>query len=195
MKIWQRIKKGEIQDSGTIRAESQKLKDSRQKMKADLIELESSLKSLQQDLLAENPGALDAVRATEASIAELRNKGAATESVIKDLEKKLEEALGNEQARRQAEITQKIAAIDNEVLELRQKALSYFSKAAIIINKLFGNEGSDQNLSYDFFQRCNLSTELHKQIDAGISEQEALCLSTKREHLLRESTQLNKSIS
>ncbi len=188
MKIWQKIKKGEIQDSGTIRAESQKLKDSRQKMNADLIELESSLEGLQQDFLAELPGALDAVRATEASISELRNKGAATESVIKELEIKLAEALSKEQARRQSDITGEIALIDAEATEKRMELVETYAQACVLFAEITGRAPSQ--LSFDFFLNYKLTDELSRCVDKNTSDE--MSLQRKRESLMSEADRLRR---
>lgn len=186
--LWKTIlEDGKGHPSNIIKEEILNLTNNGKELETGLVELEATLQGLQKDLLAGKKGAFEAVRETEASISEHRNKIAAIKSVIKDLEKKVAEAVANEQATRRAEIKQEIAAIDAKVLELRKEALSYFSKAAVIVNKLHGNERVDLNLGYDYFLRCNLSTELHRQIAAGGAGQEGPSLYTRREQLQRES--------
>ncbi len=193
MKPWQQILQNKIHDSGTIRIESQKLNDSRQKMKADLIELESSLGDLQQDLLAELPGALEAVRATEASISELQNKGAATESVIKELEIKLTEALTNEQARRLKEIISKTALIDEQMAVRRLEIVEHFAKAAALYENVTGQDPT--RFGFDFVFNHQLIDVFSNRIAEISANEQGASLYQKRQALCTENARLSKGIA
>ena len=194
MKIWQKILngKGDFESSTEIEKEIQALTEAGRRLEANLPELEKTLEKARTDLLAETPGSMDKVTRAEGAISETRNKSAAIKSVVKNLNVALEKAFSSETIKRQAEITREISAIGDKISKLQKEALSHFSKAAIITNQIFGNERLDHRLSYGFFLDCNLSEELSRQIEAGISEQEGLSLYTRREQLTRMSEQLSK---
>ena len=186
MKAWQKVLKGEIQTSIEIKDEINNLTRSGQEMEKDLPGLERTLKKARQDLLAESPNASDRVKEAEKAISANTSKISAISDILKTLDVALAKALTSETIKKQAEITQEIAAIDDEVSELHKEILENFAKSAVLVNKLHGHERQDQRLSYGFFQRCNLSEELHRQIAAGVTEQQGVSLYTRREQLSRE---------
>ncbi len=179
--------------SSEIQNEIERLKSLGLKMENEQPGFEKGLAEARKELLAEEgPGSFGKVQKAEMAISENKSKASAIKDILKDLGTALEKALTSEVIKKQAGIRQEIAKINDEVLEFQQKILKHFSAAAILVNKLHGNERQDQNLSYEFFRRCNLSTELSRQIAAGLSEKEGLSLYTQREQLTRQSEQLRK---
>ena len=191
MQTWQKILKSDkTQSSETVKAEIQRLEGSRQKMKADLIELESSLGDLQQDLLAELPGALDAVRAAESHISENRNKIAAIERIVRDLEIKLTEALANERARRQSEIISEISVIDEQIAETRLLIVDHFAKAAALYKNVTNEDPT--RFGFEFIFNHDLTSVFGKRVSEIEADNQGSSLYLKRRALVAESDRLRK---
>ncbi len=194
MKPWQKMLKNEIHDSGTIRVEIQKLKDSRQKMKADSIELESSLGDLQRDLLAEDsPGALEQVTQAERAISESRSKIAAIASILDDLGTALEKALANEQARRQSKIISEVAVIDEQIAETRLEIVEHFAKAAALYENATGQDPT--KFGFDFIFNNRLIDAFSKRIEEFSTNGQGSSLYQKRQALSTEAARLRKGIA
>ena len=190
--LWKQILtgKGESYSSTAIQGEIKRLESLGQKMKADLIERSSSLGGLQQNLLEELPGARDAVRSTESNISELQNKGAATATVIKDLKIKLNEALANEQARRQSEITGEIAVLDEQIAKTRLLIVEHFAKAAALYGSITGQEPT--KFSFDFVFNNRLIDVFSKRIAEIEANEQGASLFHKRRTLSAEADRLGR---
>ena len=193
MKPWQQILNGKNQSSNTIKEEILTLTNNGKELESGLVELEATLQELQKRLLAEDSG-FDEVQKAERAISENKSKASAIKDILKDLGTELQKSLIAETKNRQEEIVKKIAAIDAEATEKRIELVETYARACILYAEITGQDPS--RLSFDFFLNNRMTDELHRQIDAGISEKEGPSLYSRREQLLRESTQLiKKSIS
>lgn len=186
---WKKILTGNNNHSSIkIKAEIESLINDREQLEAQDAELETSLQGLQIDLLSDDPGALKAVKEAEASINENKNRVSAIQSVVKSLERKLEESLINEKNNRQIEIIKETAIIDEHVAEKRLELVKAYSKACALYTDLTGREYS--KLSFNFFIDCKLSKDVHDEVE-GL-ERLPINLFRQRENLLNEGNSLRK---
>lgn len=186
---WKKILTGNNQYSSIkIKAEIESLINDQNQLKAKNAELESCLQQLQIELLADAPGALKAIKETEAEIGGNKNKISAISSVIEDLEKKLADALILEKENRQGAIISETALIDEQIAEIRLAIVEHFAKAAALYQGVTGNDAIRLNL--DFFINYRLDDKLRELIAENSSDETTLY--RKRENLSNEAIRLRK---
>lgn len=188
--LWERILNGESEPSVEIREEIARLTSDGKKLEEALPGFSQDLERAQKALLAESPGALEAVKKAEMALSESKSKISAIASILQDLNAALKRALVDERTRRQSEIVASVAAIDEQASKKRDELVTAYSRACALYVELTGRE--PHNLDYRFFMDYDLTKPLRDRLEeippGGPS------LFRQREALESESARLRKPV-